>query len=336
MAADELLVCPICRSFDQAARTVRVAPLERRPDDGAWACTNAPACGFVFPEVEGIPVILKPGTAFKASLRFLPEARPLALARLLALLGPEDPLAARARGVGSYTVAHLGDWSPDPEIALAARPNAYSTLAATLAERGAVSGRTIVLGAGPGRLAYELQPFCEEVLALDVALDMLLPGRRAMAGAAPAAIVCATDSLEWRAVPVAAPDPARADRIRFVCGDALDPPVRALVFDTVVAANVVDSIFDPSLLIGQVDAILRPGGRAVIVSPYVWKAETTPPGSWLRGGAQQALALLETYGRATTPYESAEWLPEMEWALRVDANHAVRYRLQGFVARKSA
>ncbi|MBL4849505.1 MAG: methyltransferase domain-containing protein [Planctomycetes bacterium] len=69
---------------------------------------------------------------------------------------------------------------------------------------------------------------------------------------------------------------ARAFPGRGVVGDAADPPFLAHSFDAVLAINLLDSCPDPRTVLGQADALLRPGGTLILACPYAWDPELTP------------------------------------------------------------
>jgi SAM-dependent methyltransferase len=73
-------------------------------------------------------------------------------------------------------------------------------------------------------------------------------------------------------------------RISLVCADALDPPFLPESVDVVLATNLIDNVPSPINLLGQMDAILRPGGLLIIASPFNWVDEITPMNEQLAGG----------------------------------------------------
>ena len=76
---------------------------------------------------------------------------------------------------------------------------------------------------------------------------------------------------------------ARAFPGRGVVGDAANPPFLAHAFDAVLAINLLDSVPDPRTVLGQADALLRPGGTLVLACPYAWDPTLTPPPSQFSG-----------------------------------------------------
>jgi len=137
----------------------------------------------------------------------------------------------------------------------------------------------------------------------------------------------------------------REEGITVVVGDALDPPLRAEVADIVLAVNLIDTVPAPLTLLGQLDAILAPGGLLILTSPFAWRDDITAPERQLGGGTVPALvemgseAALRAILRGETPwlrhlaYEELEtW--DVPWALRDHARARFTYDVHGLVARK--
>jgi hypothetical protein len=139
----------------------------------------------------------------------------------------------------------------------------FETLAAAL--RAAPPNRALVLGAGAGRLAYDLHQ--KTAAAVTVALDFnpLL--------AIVADTVARGGAIELYEFPIAprgdaavlrtlsAPAPARSGLV-FALGDAHRPPFRREAFDTVVTPWLIDILPERlDVLCARVNALLGDGGR---------------------------------------------------------------------------
>ncbi|MFT7583489.1 MAG: SAM-dependent methyltransferase [Myxococcota bacterium] len=72
--------------------------------------------------------------------------------------------------------------------------------------------------------------------------------------------------------------------VTVVCADLLDPPLFPEVADIAIAMNVIDNVIEPVGLLGQLDAILKPGGLLIISSPFAWQDVYTKPENQLGGG----------------------------------------------------
>ena len=242
--------------------------------------------------------------------------------QLQALLAPLD-LAARqeryevhlalgtplpvSQGLTSYYANLHRDW------AWGAEENAASL--ATVQEALAPGGpprRLLVLGAGSGRLAYDLHQSLpiESTIALDYNPLLATIGRRVSAG----------ETLELREFPIAprriadqavlrrlaAPAAARPG-LQFMLADARAAPFADGAFDAVLTPWFMDVVSDalPTML-RRVNRLLAPGGRWLFFGSLAWSDR--PPSDCY--SLEELLALLPEAGfSAGTPRETA--LPYM-------------------------
>jgi hypothetical protein len=215
---------------------------------------------------------LRPAT--RARLESLERAMRDQLARLTALLAPleieqhtasyETYLALRTRlppdqGLTTYYGNIHRDWCwGDAE-----NDASFDVLHTLL--RDAAPGRTLVLGAGAGRLAYDLH--MRTTAPLTVALDfnplLMIVAERVTRGNSLALYEFPLAPRGEAALlrTLAAPSAARAGLVHLLA-DAHRPPFRRGAFDTVVTPWLIDILperFD--LLCARVNAQLRDGGR---------------------------------------------------------------------------
>lgn len=74
-----------------------------------------------------------------------------------------------------------------------------------------------------------------------------------------------------------------ADRVAFWQGDACNLKDTHRGYDLVIAANLIDRLYDPMKFIADIGQRIVPGGLLVLTSPYTWLAEHTPRAQWLGG-----------------------------------------------------
>lgn len=74
-----------------------------------------------------------------------------------------------------------------------------------------------------------------------------------------------------------------ADRVAFWQGDACNLKDVHREFDLVVAANLIDRLYDPYKFLADIGQRIVPGGVLVITSPYTWLEDHTPRPQWLGG-----------------------------------------------------
>ena len=195
------------------------------------------------------------------------------LTRLLAPLdfaathtGYETHLALRTRlpsdqGLTNYYVNLHRDWAWGN-----AENDASIALIRSVAAQHTQWGNTLVLGAGSGRLAYDVHMQCAPRLTVAVDFNPLLlfVARDVTRGTAlelyefPIAPPRLRDHAVLRSL--AAPEPVRAG-FYIVAADALHAPFAAEAFDTVLTPWLIDIVNeDLGSFAARVNALLRPGG----------------------------------------------------------------------------
>lgn len=197
------------------------------------------------------------------------------LRQLLAPLGLDQSSIAEAthRGLGTRLPTEQGltnyyvnlhrDWSWGDEENRAA----VDELRALLGGSFSGFGRTLVQGAGAGRLAYDLHAASDATLTVATDFNPLLlfaarelfAGRKVELYEFPIAPRTIEDHAVLRRL--AAPAPARPG-LELVAADALQPPFADGAFDTVVTPWFIDIIGEPfARVAARVNLALKPGGR---------------------------------------------------------------------------
>ncbi len=123
----------------------------------------------------------------------------------------------------------------------------------------------LVLGAGAGRLAYDLQRrwSCEATVALDSNPLLSLTGAAMARGERAAFVEFPTAPLgpEQAAVVCSLAAPEAEPKLTFVCGDALNAPILPGAFDMIATPWLLDVIdSDTPSLLQRLAAQLAPGG----------------------------------------------------------------------------
>ena len=128
-------------------------------------------------------------------------------------------------------------------------------------------GNVLVLGAGAGRLAYDLhmQTDCTSTIAMDFNPLLMLIAQAVTKGESLKLyeFPIAPKSLEDDAVlrTLSAPDVVR-DGFHLVLGDALRPPFAGQAFDTVVTPWLIDIVTeDLPILAARINGLLKTNGR---------------------------------------------------------------------------
>ena len=178
----------------------------------------------------------------------------------------ESYLAMRTRlptdqGLHTYYANIHRDWCWGDEENQASIKQLRSVM-----NENAALGRVLVLGAGAGRLAYDIATGmdCEHVVAMDFNPMLMFVAKKMIRGdklkmyefpIAPA-------SLEDDAVLRTLKAPAATDKVSLVLGDALRAPFADSFFDTVVTPWLIDIISeDLEVFAKRINRLLADGGR---------------------------------------------------------------------------
>ncbi|MDJ0813019.1 MAG: methyltransferase domain-containing protein [Woeseiaceae bacterium] len=224
----------------------------------------------------------------------------------------ESYLALRTRlpvdqGLNTYYANVHRDWSWGDEENQASLKQLQSVL-----HENAELGKVLVLGAGAGRLAYDLhmQMDCDATVAMDFNPLLLLIAKTVANGDTLKMyeFPIAPRSLEDDAVlrTLAAPEVVR-DGFYLVLGDALRTPFAAGSFDTVVTPWLIDIISeDLPVLAARINALLKPEGRWVNFGSLAFAT----PERARRYSPEETKAIIAESG-FSDPYVSEATIPYM-------------------------
>lgn len=204
-----------------------------------------------------------------------------------------------------YILAHYPELSASKRLArrLSINRRLQTWIERALSRHHRASGIALELGCGPGAYA----PLWEQHVSYTILSDIR-----------PAFAHCA--HAYWSAV--------HPDRFGTIVCDAHDPPFRGESMSLVAAINLLDSTAEPWLLLGQIDALLQPGGIAVITMPFV--ANFHGPADLIAAlqGQRPELPHLRY-----TILESKDWFP---WLVPAGERLIHEYQVHALVARKTA
>lgn len=74
-----------------------------------------------------------------------------------------------------------------------------------------------------------------------------------------------------------------AHRVSFQQGDACNLKPELTRYDLVLAANLIDRLYQPRKLLENIASRINKGGVLIIASPYTWLEEHTPKEEWIGG-----------------------------------------------------
>jgi len=145
--------------------------------------------------------------------------------------------------------------------------------------------RAMDLGCAVGRAVFELARHFDEVVAVDFSARFIDQGVALARGDTVRYTVAEEGELvQYKAAKLA--DLGLSDtaaRVQFWQGDACNLKPQFTGYDLILAANLIDRLYDPARFLHGVHERLNMGGTLVIASPYTWLVEHTPRDKWLGG-----------------------------------------------------
>lgn len=159
--------------------------------------------------------------------------------------------------------------------------------------QGSPRRKALDLGCASGRATFELARYFDHVTGIDFSARFINQGVRLARGEALRyAIVDEGELALPKAITLADLGLDKfASRVTFSQGDACNMKPQFTGYDFILAANLIDRLYDPSKFLNAVYGRLNIGGLLMIASPYTWLADHTPREQWLggfvRGGEQQ-------------------------------------------------
>jgi len=163
-------------------------------------------------------------------------------------------------------------------------PRRLAELCAELS-RGRPTRRALDLGCATGRATFELAHTFDHVTGIDFSARFIRVGHELQEkGYTRYAIPTEGELMSYHEVRLAdlGLDTLR-DRVEFRQGDAHNLKPQFTGYDLILAANLIDRLYDPHRFLQDVHTRLEPGGLLVITSPYTWLEEFTPRERWLGG-----------------------------------------------------
>ena len=199
------------------------------------------------------------------------------------------PLSAPAssyendRMLSEYAEFHYGDEYFDV-------PNFTRALAqlaiAAMGERPAV--KALDLGCATGRASFELAQHFEQVTGIDFSARFIgLGARLAEQGRLRYTLVDEGELVSYKERTLAelGLGPV-ANKVEFYQGDACNLKSVFTGYDLILAANLIDRLYDPALFLAAVHERINAGGLLMIASPYTWLPEHTKREAWVGGFKQ--------------------------------------------------
>jgi len=153
------------------------------------------------------------------------------------------------------------------------------------AMQGKATKKALDLGCACGRASFELARQFDKVDGIDFSANFIrLGAAMAKQGSVRYARVEEGDLVSYHTRSLQSLDlDQNADRVSFYQGDACNLKPQFTGYDLVLAANLIDRLYQPSLFLKEMAERINDGGLLIIASPYTWLEEHTPKEQWLGG-----------------------------------------------------
>ncbi len=182
--------------------------------------------------------------------------------------------------LSEYAEFHYGDSYFDvPNF-----PQALAELA--VAAMGDRPARTALdLGCASGRSTFELAHHFEHVTGVDFSARFIGQGvQLAQHGVLRYTLIDEGELVFYkeRTLTNLGLDDVK-DKVEFYQGDACNLKPVLSGYDLILAANLIDRLYDPAKLLTTIHARVNTGGLLMITSPYTWLTEHTKKEAWVGG-----------------------------------------------------
>lgn len=182
--------------------------------------------------------------------------------------------------LSEYAESHYGDTYFDV-------PNFPATLAelaiAAMGDRPA--HLALDLGCAAGRSTFELARHFERVTGVDFSARFIGLGvQLTQQGVLRYTLTDEGELVSYKERSLAAFGlDAVKNKVEFYQGDACNLNPKFSDYDLILAANLIDRLYDPAKFLTMIHERIKPGGLLLIASPYTWLTEHTERKLWLGG-----------------------------------------------------
>jgi SAM-dependent methyltransferase/uncharacterized protein YbaR (Trm112 family) len=284
---------PRCPACDAAPPLALHHIAQEQGDDISQGILLCPACQHEFPILDGIPIIVRDLAALftdHAPTMLQRDDLDPALESLFGdALGPNTWFDVWRQTLSTYGWDHWADHDPEEQPGNPT-PGAVSAALAALTHLTTPPTpvtRILDLGCAAGRSSFDLAATHPDALVLGI--DRHLALLRLAQGALQGRISYPRRRIglvyDRRQFPIS---PQGAERVDFWACDATALPLADAGIDRIAALNLLDCLPQPLALLTELARILRPGGDALLATPYDWSPRATPPHTWIGGHSQRA------------------------------------------------
>ena len=203
--------------------------------------------------------------------------------------GPGSAFDVQRQHLSTYVFNHYAEFDTDAGAFADIFPNSIARiLGKGISLVGGIpDGPVLDLGCSVGRTTFELAGNSNDlVLGIDLNFSMLqmaggiMNSRTAIYGRRQGGIV-----FERRNFPVDFP---RMEAVDFWACDVTNLPFADATMALGTSLNLIDCVSSPYDHLRELTRILKPGGSALLSTPYDWSAYATSVESWIGGHSQRA------------------------------------------------
>jgi 5-histidylcysteine sulfoxide synthase/putative 4-mercaptohistidine N1-methyltranferase len=145
--------------------------------------------------------------------------------------------------------------------------------------------KALDLGCASGRATFELARHFDLVTGIDFSARFIGQGVALARGESLRyTLVDEGELVQYKSRSLADLDlQDTASKVEFFQGDACNLKPQFTDYDFIMAANLIDRLYQPARFLESVHERLNLGGMLMIASPYTWLTEHTPRADWLGG-----------------------------------------------------
>jgi 5-histidylcysteine sulfoxide synthase/putative 4-mercaptohistidine N1-methyltranferase len=146
-------------------------------------------------------------------------------------------------------------------------------------------GKALDLGCAVGRASFELAKHFDHVTGIDFSARLINLGVQLKEqGVIRYSIADEGDLVLYREQQLIQLGFADvADKVEFLQGDACNLKPHFNGYDLVLAANLIDRLYNPALFLTSIHERINAGGILLLASPYTWLEEHTNKEDWVGG-----------------------------------------------------
>lgn len=175
---------------------------------------------------------------------------------------------------------------------------------------GTEQKRALDIGCSVGRCSFELAKVFEDVTGIDFSARFVKNGLQ-MRDEGVVRYKIKSEGIGYEAKEAFAEEFGIDDecrrRVQFWQGDACNLKAHFTGYDLIVAANLIDRLYDPAKFLSSIHERLNEGGILVLASPYSWDERFTQKEKWLCGneGSLEAISeiLSEHFAPTIEPFD---------------------------------